>query len=214
MKMEDVPKLDRPREKLERYGPLRLGDYELISVLLGSGVKGMNITQLSKKIVKFIDKKGFKNVTLEDLTEIHGLGKAKAGQIIAALDYGRRIYAKEPQVIITPEKVFELCEDIRDSKREHFVVFYLNSRNVSIAREIISVGTLDASLVHPREVFEPAIRHNAARVLVAHNHPSGESDPSDEDILITDRLREAGKLIGIELVDHVIVTKGSYRSVV
>ena len=212
MKMKDVPKLDRPREKLERYGAGRLAEHELVAILLGSGVKGMNVSELSKKVVKIIDKSGFKNVTLEALAEIHGLGKIKAGQIIAALDFGRRVYAKEPQVIITPEKVFELCADIRNSQREHFVAFYLNSRNVSIAREIISVGTLDSSLVHPREVFEPALRHNAARVLVAHNHPSGESEPSDEDILITDRLRESGKLIGIELVDHVIVTNSTHRS--
>jgi DNA repair protein RadC len=212
MKMKDVPKFDRPREKLERYGVRKLGEHELLAILLGSGVRGTNVVELSKKITKLITKTGLEHITLELLLGVNGLGKVKALQILAALEFGRRAYAGIPEVILAPEKVFELCEDMRSSKREHFVAFYLNSRNAVIAREIISVGTLDASLVHPREVFEPALRHGAAVVLVAHNHPSGDPQPSREDREITRCLTEAGKVMGIELADHVIVTKSNFLS--
>lgn len=143
---------------------------------------------------------------------MNGLGKIKAGLVLAALEYGKRSFSKAPETVVTPEKVFELCADIRNSKREHFLAFYLNSRNTLIAREIISVGTLDTSLVHPREVFEPALRHNAANVIVAHNHPSGDCAPSEEDVLITKRLIQAGSLLGVELVDHVIVSNSTWKS--
>lgn len=211
MKIKDLQKHDRPREKLERYGVRRLSEQELLALLLGSGIKGVNVVQLANKIQKLVEKEK-EEITLEKLLEIKGLGTVKAGIVLAALEYGKRNFSKSPEVIITPEKVFELCSDIRDSRREHFVAFYLNSRNSLISREIISVGTLDVSVVHPREVFEPALRHSAAGVIVAHNHPSGDCDPSGDDISITKRLRQAGELMGIELFDHVIISNKTWRS--
>ena len=211
MRVKEMPKHDRPREKLERYGVGRLSEQELLALLLGSGIKGVNVVQLANKIQKLVEKEG-NGITLEKLLEVKGLGRVKAGIILAALEYGKRNFSKTPETVVTPEKVFELCADIRDSRREHFVAFYLNSRNSLIAREVISVGTLDASLVHPREVFEPALRHGAAGVIVAHNHPSGDCDPSDDDVLITKRLRQAGELMGVELFDHVIVSNKSWKS--
>lgn len=211
MRIKDIAKYERPREKLERYGIGKLADHELLAIVLGSGIKGVNVVELSKKIVKAVGKVGLENLTLEHLIEIKGLGLAKAGQVLAALEFGRRQYATE-EVIVTPEKVFELCEDIRGSRKEHFVAFYLNSRGALIEREIISVGILDASLVHPREVFEPALRHGAAAIIVAHNHPSGSHEPSAADHDVTTRLKEAGNHLGIQVLRHIIVTKVGYKS--
>lgn len=202
-----------PRERLERYGLLKLTDYELLAIVLGSGIQGTNVVQLAKKIVKVVEQVGLENLTLKDLTAIKGLGQVKAMQVISALEFGRRQFVKVPEIIITTEKVFELCADIRASKKEHFVAFYLDSRRALIDREIISVGTLNFSVVHPREVFEPALRHSAAAIIVAHNHPSGDSTPSPEDIAVTKRLKDAADLLGIYLVDHIIVTKDSWRVV-
>jgi len=148
-----------------------------------------------------------------DLLEIKGLGKTKSGQILASLELGRRLLKNKKSVLIlSPRDVWENLKDIRDHKKEHFVIFYLDTRHQEIQREIISVGTLNANLVHPREVFEPAIIHSAAQVIVTHNHPSGDPEPSDEDITITKRLHSAGELLGIELLDHVIVAKDKFVS--
>ncbi len=212
MKIKSLLKIDLPRERLQKYGVGKLADYELIAILLGSGVKDLNVLELSKKIVRLIQKVGLDKLTVDVLTQVHGLGRIKAGQIIATLEYGRRVHAEKQEVILNPEKVFELCSDIRDSKREHFIVFYLNSRNAIIAREVISIGTLDASLVHPREVFEPALRHSASKICLAHNHPSCSLLPSAEDELLTERLIQAGKMMGIQVVDHLILTKKNYSS--
>lgn len=209
MKIKDLSKIELPREKLERYGTKKLEEHELLAIMLGSGIKGTNVIQLSKKILKAI---GTKVPTLEALTGIKGLGKAKAMQILAALELGDRRHNKPLEVVISPEKVFQLCSDIRDSKKEHFVVFYLSTRNAVIAKEVVSVGTLNESLVHPREIFEPALLHGAARVLLAHNHPSGDPEPSRDDIEVTSRIKEAGRLLGIGLVDHIILTKGRFLS--
>lgn len=212
--VKDLPKVDRPREKLERYGAKKLSDHELLAIVLGSGIKGVNVIQLAKKIVAEVTKTGIDLVTLEQLIAIKGLGNIKAMQIISALEFGRRQFTKISEIIITPEKIFDLCSDIRNSRKEHFVVFYLNSRNVLIEREVVSVGTLNESLVHPREVFEPAIRLGAAAVVLAHNHPSGDVDPSQADIDITKKLVHSGKILDIRVVDHVIITSLLYKSII
>jgi DNA repair protein RadC len=210
--MKDAPKYERPREKMSRYGVGKLSDEELLAIVLGSGVQGVNVVQLARKIVKKVQEVGIDPLSLDDLTGIKGLGSVKAGQVLAALEFGRRQHTQKDEVVITPEKVFELCVDIRDSRKEHFVAFYCNSRSVLIEREIISIGTLDASLVHPREVFEPALRHGAASIVVAHNHPSGDASASPDDLEVTRQLRHAGKLLGIELADHVVVSRNAWAS--
>lgn len=209
-KLKDLSKIEMPRERLERYGLPKLTDYELLAIVLGSGIQGTNVVQLAKKIVKVVEQVGLENLTLKDLMAIKGLGQVKAMQVISALEFGRRQFVKVPEIIITTEKVFELCTDIRTSKKEHFVAFYLDSRKALIAREVISVGTLNFSVVHPREVFEPALRHSAAAFIVAHNHPSGDPTPSPEDIAVTKRLKDAADLLGVHLLDHVIVTRDSF----
>lgn len=209
-RIKDTPKVDMPREKLEKYGPDKLMDSELLALLLGSGIKGLNVLQLAKKILRLIEKVGVEKMTLEILLEEKGLGKAKASQIIAVLALGKRLMNKERPEILTPQDVWKLCADFRDSKREHFAAFYLDTQGRVIERQIISIGTLDTSLVHPREVFEPAVSLRASSIVVAHNHPSGYLEPSSEDEVLTRRLEESGKILGIRLDQHVIITQSSF----
>lgn len=212
MKLKDLHKIELPREKFEKYGPQKMRDYELLAILLGSGIKGLNVLELSKKILVVIKRKGFKKITLPDFLEIKGLGKAKAVQIFAALEFGNRHNSENKFEIVTPENIWNFCSDIRDLKKEHFVAIYLDTQNHVIEKEIISIGTLNASLVHPREVFEPALKLSAASIIVAHNHPSGSLEPSPEDREVTKRLYESASLLGIEFLDHVILGKKGFFS--
>lgn len=213
MKIKDLPKIDRPREKLEKYGPEKLSNSELLAILLGTGTKGTNVVELSNKILKKFSNGDLACARIEDLMKVTGLGSAKASEIVACFELGRRLLQdKKSALILSPKDAWEELKDIRGHKKEHFVIFFLDTRNQEIKREIISVGTLNASLVHPREVFEPAIKHLASYVIVAHNHPSGNTEPSDEDVALTKRLREAGDLLGIELLDHVVVSHSGFTS--
>ena len=151
--------------------------------------------------------------SFEDLKNIHGLGPAKACEIVACFELGKRLLKnKQAELILSPQKVWEGLKDIRDNKKEHFVIFFLDTQNQEVKREVVSVGTLNSSLIHPREVFEPAIKCLASHIIISHNHPSGSLEPSNEDLAVTRRLVEAGKLLGIEVLDHVIVTKEAYVS--
>jgi DNA repair protein RadC len=210
-RIKDIPKIDLPREKLEKYGSGKLADSELLAILLGSGIKGLNVLQLSKKILKLIQKVGAEKITLEDLLKEKGLGRAKASQVIAFIELGKRLLMKEKPEILSPKDVWKLCADIRESKREHFVVFYLDTQGRVIERQIISIGTLNTSLVHPREVFEPAVLFHAANIIIAHNHPSGSLEPSAADIALTNRLVASGKILGISLQEHVILSDTGYH---
>lgn len=213
MKIKDIPKFDRPREKMEKYGFGKLSDVELLAILLRTGTKDLNVLKLSQKILQKFEKEKFVNVTIDDLKSIHGIGVSKACEIIACFELGRRLLkGKKSSILLSPKDVWERMEDIRGSKKEHFVVFYLDSRSQEIQRDIISIGTLNESLVHPREVFENAIKKNAASIIIAHNHPSGNLEPSEDDLMITKRLAEAGKILGIEVVDHIIAAKNSFLS--
>lgn len=212
-KIKDLHKIERPREKLERYGPGKLSNSELLAILLGSGTKKYNIIELSQKILSKFPNGQIVEASYEDLKKVYGLGPVKACQIIACFEFGKRMLkGKLAAFILSPEDVWKNLKDLRGHKKEHFVIFYLDSRNQEIQREIISVGTLNANLVHPREVFEPAVKNLCAHIIVAHNHPSGDPEPSEDDIEITKRLSEAGKILGIEILDHVIVAKNGYSS--
>lgn len=207
VKIKDLPKVDRPREKLEKYGVEKLSNSELLAILLRTGTKDVNVLKLSQKILQKFENQKFENVSIEALKSIHGLGTVKACEVLACFELGKRILQdKKSTIILSPKDVWERMEDVRNSKKEHFVVFYLDSRNQEIKREIISIGILNESLVHPREVFEGAIKNNAASIIVAHNHPSGDVTPSYDDIEITKRLAHAGKILDIKVVDHVIVS--------
>ena len=213
MKIKDIPRVERPREKLIKYGPQRLSNSELLAIILGSGKKGENVLQLAKKILKNLSPNKITCVSVGYLTDILKIGQAKACQIVACFELGKRFLKnKTISFVMAPKDVWKEMKDVRNNKKEYFVVFYLDSRNQLIKKEVISIGTLNTSLVHPREVFEPAIKNFASQIIISHNHPSGENKPSTEDIQTTKRLVEAGKILGIEIIDHVIVTNDDYFS--
>lgn len=213
MKIKDLPKVDRPREKLEKYGPEKLSNSELLAILLRTGSKGVNVVELSNKILKKFSGDGLAKAPIKNLKNTFGLGTAKACEIVACFELGRRLLQnKQSVLLLSPQDVWDQLKDIRDNKKEHFVIFFLDARNQEIKREIVSVGSLNANLVHPREVFEPAVRYLAAQIILAHNHPAGDPSPSREDSEITKQLVEAGKLLGIEVRDHIIVSKSSHFS--
>jgi len=211
--IKDLPKVERPREKLMQYGPGKLSNSELLAILLRSGKKGENVVELANKILKRFSTNELPNLTFNDLKDYSGLGPAKACEIVACFELGKRLLKdKKAEIYLKPKEIWEELKDLRELKKEHFVIFYLDSRSQEIKREIISVGSLNANLVHPREVFEPAVRHLAAQVILAHNHPSGDPEPSEDDLEITKQLTESGKILGIEVIDHIIITKTGFIS--
>ena len=225
--IKDLPPSERPRERLFNKGAASLSTPELLSILLGSGSKGDPVMTLSQRILKSYGSLfRIQNASVEDLKSIKGLGDAKAAKLKACIEIARRMNIeervhefseskrrKETETITSPDRLFELIRSkITQFTKEHFFVISLDTRNNLIGIDEISVGTLTASLVHPRETFESAIRRHAAKIIISHNHPSGETDPSDDDLKITKRLSEAGKIMGIELLDHIIVTKSAYLS--
>lgn len=212
MKIKDIPKIDRPREKLLHYGPARLSDAELLAIIFGTGKRGESSLELARRILKNFGYNKFAETKTEDFKKIDKLGPVRLCQLLACLEIGKRIFNRKPDFIISPKEIWNDLKTERESKKEHFIVFYLDVRNKVIKKELVSIGTLNANLVHPREVFEPAVRHLAAQIILAHNHPSGDPQPSDDDLVMTNRLIKAGKLMGIEIIDHVIVVKDSYLS--
>jgi len=210
--VKDLEPIDRPREKLMKYGPGKLSSEELIAMVLGSGTKRESVLKISARLLREFPGESLADVGF-DRFRAAGLGPGKACALVAAFELGRRLLVgKQSALLLSPKDVWDRMADIRDKKKEHFTVFFLNVKNQEIERRIISVGTLSSNLVHPREVFEPAVGVCAAHVIVSHNHPSGSLEPSDDDVRLTARLVEAGKILGIELLDHVIVASGGFLS--
>lgn len=211
--IQDMPRVERPREKLMRYGPEKLADEELLAILLRTGTRGRGVLDMAGDLLRRFGRADIAKAGFAELKGAPGLGPARACEILAAFELGRRyLNGKKAGIYLKPRDVWEELRDIRDQKKEHFVVFFLDTRNQEIKRDVVSIGTLNYNLVHPREVFEPAVKNLAASVIVAHNHPSGCLEPSDEDLSLTKRLAQAGKLLGIELLDHVIVTREGFMS--
>jgi DNA repair protein RadC len=209
--IHDLPRIEKPREKLDRYGASKLNDYELLAILLRTGRKGKNVIEISKEIIKKFGP-NLKDANLVELSKISGIGNAKATEIIACFELGKRFSQNKPETFLTPKDIWNSLTEIRNQKKEHFVAVFLDSRNTEIKREVISIGTINTSLVHPREVFEPAVRLFANSVMLVHNHPSGNPEPSNADLEITKRLIASGKILGINILDHVIVTSDSWHS--
>lgn len=196
-----------------KYGADKLADAELLAILLRTGTEDMNVLQVAAKLFKQFPGTTLAQAGVEELIKVKGVGQVKALEIIACFELGRRLLKdKKAALILQPRHVWERMAVYRQSKKEHFVVFFLDTQNQLEKEEIVSVGTLNESIIHPREVFEPAIRHLASHIIVAHNHPSGGLEPSSEDRVVTNRLQDAGRLLGIQLLDHVIVTAQSYYS--
>lgn len=210
-RIKDLPDFERPREKLVARGPQALSDAELLAVLIHTGTKGKSAIELASAVLKEAGPH-FARWTVADFVRFAGIGEAKACQILAALELARRHFQRGPGRIEKPEGALPYLAPIRDRKQEHFLSLTLNGAHEVIESRVVTVGLLTSSQVHPREVFADAIADRAAAVILAHNHPSGNLDPSPEDLALTRQLVEAGKILGIEVLDHVIVTKHGHRS--
>lgn len=208
--IKDLPIHERPREKLLKQGATFLSDQELLAIILGKGTQKDDVLALSKKIVKIIDEKGLA-FTAHDITNINGIGTAKAASIAAAFEFVRRRIKPEGLKIKFPADVLPLIQHYADRKQEHFLCISINGANEIMNVRVVSIGLVNKSHVHPREVFADVISERASAVIVAHNHPQGELKPSNEDVQITKQLKEAAKILGLSLLDHIIFnTKGYY----
>jgi DNA repair protein RadC len=215
MRIKDISLENRPRERLEKQGPSVLSDAELLAIILKTGNKTENVIDMSNRL---ISKYGFDKLSmcsLTELQEINGIGSAKASQILALFELNKRhSYSKtQGKPIKTAKDVFEHCSPkLSSSDREHFMILHLDTKNRVIKDEIVSVGALTGTIAHPREVFKSAIKESAHSVILVHNHPSGDPTPSDEDLKMTERLLEAGEILGIKVLDHVIIGKEEWWS--
>src|SRR5699024_7178089 len=217
IKMKDVLKKERSRERLIQYGESHLSNQELLAILLGSGTRNETVMDLSNRLLMhFEGLKLLSEATIEELTSIKGIGQAKGVTLLAALELGKRIQQYRPEekyVIRSPEDGAEyVMEEMRSLNQEHLVALFLNTKNQVIHRQTIFIGSLNASIVHPREIYREAVKRSAASVVCAHNHPSGDPSPSQEDIHVTRRLVEAGKIMGIELLDHLVIGNNRFIS--
>lgn len=212
-KVKDLPKHKRPREKLFEKGTDALKDHELLAILLRTGYKGKSAIEIAKRILKTTSLKKLTKLPIKDIAKLKGVGMSRAAIIVSSFAIGKRIYKEDNSIIVnSPKDVVKIVSFIKNKKREYLVAIYLNARKQLITTKTISIGTLTSNLVHARELFKPAIKYNADSVIIAHNHPSGDSKPSIEDKKITQKLVKAGKMLGIELNDHIIVTKNSFTS--
>ncbi|MBI4055353.1 MAG: DNA repair protein RadC [Elusimicrobia bacterium] len=214
-RIRDMHRIERPREKLAQRGSAALGDEELLAILLRCGYRGKNVLALARDLLKRHPAERLLQIPFSQLRRLKGVGPTRAAALLASLEFSRRVLEKSAPFLPSlekPEQVLVHLDGIRERQKEHFVALYLNARNQLIRKEVVSVGTLSESLVHPREVFAPAIASSAAAMVVAHNHPSGDVTPSQEDVKVTRRLVEAGRLLGIPLLDHLIVAQERYFS--
>ena len=213
MLLRDLHPVERPRERLARLGPEALGDAELLALVLRTGYKGLGVLELAAEIAARFPK-GLAQTGLRELSGLKGMGVSRAASLVAAFELGRRAKDADGRPVLdSPGRVLEhVSPAMRAGRKEHLLAFYVNARSQLIHQETVSIGTLSASLVHPREVFSPAIAHCAAALIVAHNHPSGDCTPSSEDRDATRRLTRAGELLGIPLLDHLIVAPSRFFS--
>ena len=218
MKMKSMPEIERPRERLLNYGVKFLSNIELLAIVLQSGSKEESALHLGAKVMSLSDQgiNALFDITAEELKDIKGIGNAKACQIIAAVEFGKRVASSQSNIlgkVSSPQMVADYFEhELKQLNKEKFIAVFLNTKNMITSYETISIGSLSASIVHPREVFNRAIKKSAASIILIHNHPSGNPNPSNEDKLITERLCEVGKIVGISVLDHLIISSGGYFS--
>ena len=210
-KIKDLPLNERPREKLLEKGASALADHELLAIILGRGTKKNDVLSLSRKIVKIVDEKGLK-LQATDILEIDGIGKAKATAIAAAFEFVRRRIKPEGLKLKFPVDVLPMIQHYGDRKQEHFLCISINGANEVINVRVVTIGLINKTHVHPREVFAEVIAERASAVIIAHNHPTGDLKPSTEDIKITKRIKSAAKVLGINLLDHIIFNTKAYYS--
>ena len=208
--MKELPIHERPRERFKHYGPSVLSPGELLAVIIRTGTKEYSARDLAEKLLTEMG--GLRNLALSNVAELaafHGMGEAKAIQVLAAFELGRRLFTLEAEslpVIRSPRDAAPLfMSTLRYQQKEFFLAAHLNTKNQVITVETISIGTLNSSLVHPRELFKSAVKNSSAALIMAHNHPSGDPEPSKEDLQLTKRLQQAGELMGIAVLDHLII---------
>lgn len=218
LKLRDLPAEEKPREKLIKYGSGVLSLTELMAVILNVGTKKEEVLSMSRRLFKeYGDNAIINQKDPKKIAELLGVPLGKACQVVASIELGRRFFkandGKKPVIIRTASQVFEYLKDMRDLPKEHLRGLYLDSHYQLIHDEVISIGSLTSNIIHPREVFRPALEYSASAIVLAHNHPSGISKPSDADIAITQQIVAAGKILGISLLDHVVITKKKCESV-
>jgi DNA repair protein RadC len=216
--VHDLPLSERPRERLSKLGAEALSSQEILALILGRGIKGESVIVTAQKLLsRFGNLKNLASASIEELTQIKGIGPAKAAQIKATFELSKRLENSSSETAIitvkSPEDVVKTARSLlKGKKKEHFLVICLDTRNHVIKTSTVSIGSLDCSIVHPREVFKDAISSTAASVIFIHNHPSGDPTPSEDDIKMTKRLIEAGEIIGIEVLDHIVICDNEHLS--
>jgi DNA repair protein RadC len=210
-RLDSIPKHDWPREKLVAKGAKALSDQELLAVLLGKGTPRIDVMTLAQKLTHVMDKKGL-DIQYEDLRQFEGIGDAKATLLLAAIEFARRRIKPEGIKIETPADLLPQIQHYADRKQEHFLCATINGANEVINVRVVSIGLIDRSPVHPREVFSDAISDRACAIIVAHNHPNGRLEPSANDLDVTKQLKGAGEVVGISLLDHIIFNRSGYFS--
>lgn len=216
--VHDLPLSERPRERLIKLGTEALSAQEILALILGRGTKGESVMVIAQNLLsEFGNLKGVVEASVEELTRVKGVGQAKATQLKAAFELSKRIEASANEgkkvPVKSPEDIVRIIKsELKDKKKEHFFVILLDTRNQYLGKDKVSVGSLDTSIVHPREVFKPALSASAASVILVHNHPSGDPKPSEEDIKLTKRLVEAAEIMGIDVLDHIIIGDKNYLS--
>ena len=216
--IHDLPVSERPRERLQKLGVEALSAQEILALILGRGIAGESVMVTAQRLLsRFGSLKGIAAASVEEMSQVKGIGLAKSAQIKAAFELASRVdgysEAGDKPIVKTPEDVASLVRGkLKDKKKEYFLALLLDTRNQLIRAAEISVGSLDSSIVHPREVFKEAIAASAASVIFVHNHPSGDPEPSEDDISLTKRLAQAGEIVGIDVLDHIIVGDKKYLS--
>lgn len=215
MKIKDLPNDSKPRERFLKYGPEALSDAELFAIILRVGNKDENVLEVANKLIAEYGIDKLFDCSIKELRKIKGVGQTKAIELLTIAELAKRYssFKKEIKHISSAKDVFELYhERLKDEKQENFYVLMLNNKNYVIKEELISKGVLDSAIIHSREVFKPAIKNSSARIILVHNHPSGDPKPSEEDIKLTEKLVEAGELLGITILDHIIIGDEKYWS--
>jgi DNA repair protein RadC len=209
--LAQIPAQDRPREKLIAKGPASLSDKELIAVLLGTGTPEAHVMHLAAEVSRLVDEKGL-NIQADDLMMFQGIGQAKASVIVAAIEFARRRIKPQGVKITTPADILPLIRNYADRKQEHFLSITINGANEVLNIRVVTIGLVDRTPVHPREVFAEVMADRASGVILAHNHPEGSLEPSPADVDVTRQIKQAGEIVGIQLLDHIIFNRSGYYS--
>ncbi len=210
--IKEMPLAERPRERIVTKGPFGMSDIELMCLVIGCGTKGRPVQDIAQDLLFLVEEKGVEGISTKDIASIHGIGGAKASSICACLEIGRRFSFSKARSCKEPARVFELVRHYGDRLQEHFLVVMLNGAHELIGVNLVTLGLVNRTLVHPREVFAEPLKVRATAIVLAHNHPSGNLEPSPDDLEVTLRIRRAGQLLGIDVLDHIIFSSDAYRS--